>query len=68
MNTKEKVMGITMDSLFDLVAKELEGVKFASDDAEMETYDLLAANLILHAALMSHIPLKEYDLRQGAMN
>lgn len=45
-------MKITMDSIFDLVSRELEGVKFSSDSMELEVYDLLATNLILHAALM----------------
>jgi len=44
-------MKITMDSIFDLTAKELEGVEFSSDSMEMEIHDLLATNLILHVAL-----------------
>ena len=44
-------MKITMDSIFDLTVKELEGVEFSSDSMEMEIHDLLATNLILHIAL-----------------
>ena len=62
-------MNITMDSLFSLVAKELEGVEFSSDAMEMEIYDLLATNLILHAALMNRdVPLKEYEARRAFKN
>ena len=44
-------MKITMDSIFDLTAKELEGVEFSSDSMEMDMHDLFATNLILQVAL-----------------
>lgn len=43
---------MTMESIFDLVAKELKGVKFSSDSMELEVYDLVATNMILTFALM----------------
>lgn len=61
-------MHLTMDSIFDMAAQELDGVKFASDSMENKIFDLLATNLILHAALTDpNIP-KDSVLRKQYKN